>query len=143
MCLAYGAEDTCVAGIGAGCFQEDCPCAVAVDHTVAVVRVDHAAQGLGAYYKTFPGHSGPDKSISIYQPLKPTWTAKEQVIGDTSRIDNLKSAFYPAGQAGYGIALEAIFLNVAKVVRHDQLVDCLRVDAGIFDRGCSCDGGHV
>ena len=54
-----------------------------------------------------------------------------------------RELFYPARQAGYGVALEAVFLNVAKIVRHDQLVDGFGIYAGIFDSGCCCDGGHI
>jgi hypothetical protein len=143
MRLADRTQDTGLVQPGPAGFEEDGACAIAIEHAVTVVGIDDPAQGLGADDQALPGETRPDIHVRLYESLKPARTAEQQIIGYTGWIADSQQAFYPAGEARYGIGLATVLGNVAKVVRDDQLIDSLWISAGILYGGCGGKSSHV
>ena len=70
-------------GVGLDRLEDDGTGPVGVEHAVAIVRVDHAGQGLRPHDQRAPALARAQEAVGLDDGLQPSRTPEREVVRDT------------------------------------------------------------
>ena len=132
---ANGVRNDSAAAAGVLRFENHRAGAVGVDERIAIVRIGDARQRVGADDHRAFDVAGADHRIGVNDALQPAGTSEDEIDRRRVRILDFEMRLHARGEGGNEIGVTHFpGANVAEVVRDDDRVERLAVDAGRVER---------